>query len=426
MTIVPQKFQINSWLSGATEQVFPSIDGDIETDWLVIGTGYTGVSVAKQLAVSRPGDQIVLVDAGKVGQGSGSRSSGFVVSAGQFNYSKSRDNQVLYRLGCAGLNLLRQQVESYGIDCGWNEAGRILGARGGPGKRSLLFIESVMNQIASPCSQISGQEIKEETGMEGYVGGLRQEESVLVNPALLLRGLVTSLPENVERYQDSEVLRISADGLPEAHLSNGKIRAKSVFVTNNAFAMRLGFGKNRVFPMRTFVSVAAPEDDLPLSGNWGLTSPERVGSSLRAVDGKLMIRNTAYHGFDWKSRSRGQSELESVSNFQLDAIQRRFPERRFRIENTWSGVIGVTANAGQLFGKVGENVFVSVGYNGHGIAQATTSGKLLVDLAFGRDSNLLSDMMKLRPPKWIPTGLILKYGVSTYVDYLCWRYRDEI
>ena len=145
---------------------------------------------------------------------------------------------------------------------------------------------------------------------------------------------------------------------------------------------------------------------------------------MRRVGDRILIRNMAVHGHE--PNANWEHELESMANHQVKAFRRRFGELEFELENTWSGIIGVSANGAQCFGQPAANLFVSCGYNGHGIAQGTISGRLLVDLALGRKSEQLAMIQRLRRPAWIPTGSLLKMGVNAYLNFLSWRFSEEI
>ena len=47
----------------------PFLDQDIICDWLVIGSGFAGISAAKRLTELRSGDKIILIDAIGIGEG---------------------------------------------------------------------------------------------------------------------------------------------------------------------------------------------------------------------------------------------------------------------------------------------------------------------------------------------------------------------
>ncbi|GIS11707.1 MAG: hypothetical protein CM15mP115_08580 [Alphaproteobacteria bacterium] len=48
---------------------YPEAEGDITADWLVIGGGFAGLSAAKRLTELRGGDSIILLEAGRIGEG---------------------------------------------------------------------------------------------------------------------------------------------------------------------------------------------------------------------------------------------------------------------------------------------------------------------------------------------------------------------
>ena len=55
------------------------INSNINTDWLVIGAGYTGLSAARKLGELHPDQKILIIDAQIAGEGASSRNSGYLV-----------------------------------------------------------------------------------------------------------------------------------------------------------------------------------------------------------------------------------------------------------------------------------------------------------------------------------------------------------
>ncbi len=422
-----QTFEHNSWLDGVDPlPPFPKVDEDMSADWLIVGAGFTGVSAARQIAKAKPQDRILLIDAGSILDGSSSRSSGFVVPIGHFYRPQSTDNKKLYRLGSEGVDLLRKLVSEYEIQCGWDDSGRLIGARGVPGLKSLKKIRQSLEFLNSPCVSYTSEQIRQRTGMMTYQAAIRQTESVMVNPALLLRALIRSLPTNVIILENSPVTAIGANGNVDLKCG-ARIESSKTILSINAYTNELGIGRNRVFPMRTYVSAV----EFPASGDqdsaWGITSSERVGSSIRRVGNRLFIRSTAVHGL--RSHDH-ETELRKIADYQLCVLRSRLDDavddNALRLRNTWSGPISITANGAPVFGQMADNVFYSTGYNGHGIAHGSISGRLMADLAMGLDSELLAIATSMRKPNWIPSGSILKAGVSAYVGLLKWRYGAEV
>jgi gamma-glutamylputrescine oxidase len=66
----------------------------------------------------------------------------------------------------------------------------------------------------------------------------------------------------------------------------------------------------------------------------------------------------------------------------------RFPELSdVAVERCWSGPIAMTLDFLPAIGRTGrhDNILFGIGYNGHGVAQASYAGTLLAKLANGED-----------------------------------------
>ena len=110
-----------------TRRLAPSLQNDIEVDFLVIGAGLSGLAAARRLAENEPAAQIALVDAERVGEGAHGRNSGFAIdiphntSSTLLELGQARRQ---LRLARAAIQFLEQQVSAYGIACDWERAGK--------------------------------------------------------------------------------------------------------------------------------------------------------------------------------------------------------------------------------------------------------------------------------------------------------------
>ena len=50
-----------------------------ESEWLIIGAGFTGLSAARKLGILHPNKKIIIVDAQLAGEGASARNSGYLV-----------------------------------------------------------------------------------------------------------------------------------------------------------------------------------------------------------------------------------------------------------------------------------------------------------------------------------------------------------
>jgi glycine/D-amino acid oxidase-like deaminating enzyme len=252
----------------------------------------------------------------------------------------------------------------------------------------------------------------------------------MMQPAALVRGLAAALPHSVDLFEASPVRRI-APGTPlRLEAGDGSLTADRLFLATNGYTSSLGLVAHRVLPMLTFASLtrvltAAEQTTLGGDAEWGLVSEEPIGSSVRRTrDQRLLIRNSVRYAVNlWTS----DATRRAVRAQHRDGLRARFPLLAdLDIAYTWGGVMGISINGGQHFGRVGDNIFASAGYNGVGVAMGTIAGTLLADLALGERSAQLSDIESLPRPIWIPRVPGLGVAVRATLAFMTARARGEL
>ena len=96
-------------------QKIKSLNINSNSNWLIIGAGYTGLSAARKLSQLHPTQKILLVDAQLAGEGASGRNSGYLVDTtlndgftsnkDLENYKKKTD---IYELG---INLIKKFIK---------------------------------------------------------------------------------------------------------------------------------------------------------------------------------------------------------------------------------------------------------------------------------------------------------------------------
>jgi glycine/D-amino acid oxidase-like deaminating enzyme len=383
------------------------LTGEQEADWVVLGAGFTGLAAAHRLAEHQPRARVILLEAQRIGLGASGRNSGFIVDVGHHQERLDLDgNQRMIRLARAGLARLRDMVQRHAIDCQWSESGRMHAAVGDIGARHLEGFCRRLDQMGESYQALDNEALSAITGTTYYRAGVHTPGAALVQPAALARGLAQALPANVELFEES----------------------KQLLLASNGFTPSLGFLKRRIFPMLTFASLTRPlkaEEQLALGGDpeWGLIPEDRMGTTVRRTrDGRILIRNSVRYGL-----RLGDDQRRKIREVHLDSFRARFPALcEVDFEYTWGGVMGMSLNNAQFFGRVAPDVFASAAYNGVGVAMGTASGMLLADLAVGSDSALLAEIQALPGPAWIPPDPLLGLGVWATVKRLRARAGAEL
>jgi len=421
MTLNNRQFptDMHGWaelLPGATQRA--SLEGKRRVAWSVIGAGLTGLACARRLAVLHPDQEVLLLDARRLGQGASGRNSGFVVATSQFNggfETSQLDNyRRVNRINQFGLDLLDAQVCEHGIDCQWRRDGFIHTAVDTMALREYDFFRRYLEALEVDHELLDGGELHDMLGSQLYRAGIRILDGALVQPAALVRGLADSLPANVSLHEQTAVLSIE-DGKPlTLRLAGAEVRTDKVVVATNYEAPVLGLLGGYVIGSTlagSFTRVLTSDERASLGSleEWGAISLHSGGATVRLTrDGRLKIRNTAeYHG----SRLLNDSELARRQAMHRAGFDKRFPQlAQVPFEYAWSGVEGITRNGTNFFGQQRDNVFFAGAYNGSGVSRGTAFGTAIADYASGLSTSTVSDCLASAPGSWIPPRPLLDIG----------------
>ena len=219
---------------------------------------------------------------------------------------------------------------------------------------------------------------------------LRASEATLYAPVrvLSLEAVeASSAAESAEDHTDPE-----ASGTTLVTTDRGVVRARSVVVCTNGWAAELlPELADHLVPCRNQVVMTAP---VPAALAWevgALSVDSDVGARelymIRRPDGRLCLGGARALE---PGAAVGSTDDASLSA-DVGAYLRRFLREAFprlgevRIEAEWTGVLGFTRDKKPLVGLVRPNVFVGVGFCGHGMPQCTGVGKALAQMVAGAD-----------------------------------------
>lgn len=400
-----------------------------EFDTIIVGAGYTGLATARRLAELKPTSQILVLDATTVGEGSSGRNSGFMISLPhniQIS-NKSKANQIALKqikIYENGLSWLKNIVDEQKINCGWNEAGKFHAAASEAGIENLRATLKQYEQWGVSYTEYDRVGLEEQLGSSYYKFGFHNNNNVFIQPAALIRGLANTLPDNITLVEQETVLEIQHRNNPYVITNNGKYFAKQIVAANNNSAKLLGILRDRIITIYTYAALTPvlPSEELEKLGQsneWGVIPADRLGTTLRKTqEGRFMVRSAYSY----------ESELAThkVYQFLSESFKKRFPNMKsHEFEHTWGGTTALTRNSANFFGKVGTNLYASLGCNGAGVLKGTTYGKLLAELICGAESEDLSNALSMQGPSWLPPEPIRKIAVSSAIKYHAARAKEE-
>ena len=412
-----------------------TLSSNLDSEWLIIGAGYTGLSAARKLGQLYPNQKIILVDAQLAGEGASSRNSGYLVDTTLNdgftsnkeleNYKKKAD---IYKLG---IEAVKKFIKEYQVDCDWNECGKYFASSKLEDQKVLENFSETLSKLGFKHNLLFNQELEKRLGTNFYNVGLHTKGGILLHPGKLVRAMIDTLPENVNLYENSSLLTWRKhNSIISCNFKNGSIKTKKIIFATNGFLKSLNVKKNYNFPITLTASMTRSLTDKEFKSigepkEWGVLPVKPMGATIRMTkDRRILIRNTAEVHNPYKM---SKSKLDKRSIKQKIGIKKRFPQLPDDIiQSTWSGIVSRTRNSSQIFEKIDDNIFVAGCYNGSGIGVGTLFGEQIAIKASNDNTNEIEIIEARNKPTWLPPQPFLNFGIRTRLIYERIKAKSEI
>jgi glycine/D-amino acid oxidase-like deaminating enzyme len=347
-------------------------------DVAVIGGGYCGLAAA--LTLARAGAQVVVLEAGPLGEGASSRNGGMVGGAIKLDWAGLADRfgaaaaAALMDGARASFDHLEGLIAREGFEADYRRTGRFLLACNPAQLRALRRQVEVLGERARGVRIVPRERQREEIGSDLYHGGVVIEEAGGVHPAKLHAALrAAARAAGAELHGDAEVRRLqrSAAGLT-LHTARGRIRADHALIATNGYTGALTPElRRRIVPVSSYIIATEP---LPADLAARLSPRGRMfvdGNRLLSYfrldpDGRRVLFGGRLHLRDIDERTAAEGLYRRMVRVwpELDAC---------RITHAWKGSLGFTFDRLPHMGTH-DGLHFAMGCNGSGVAMATYLG----------------------------------------------------
>ena len=396
------------------------LNQNLKCDYLVIGAGFTGLSAARKLGELNKNKKIIIVDSQLAGEGASSRNSGYLVDTtlnDGFTSDKDLNNYKkkshIYNLG---INVIKKFIETYQVDCDWNECGKFFASSDLRDEKKALNFSNLLTQLNFENKILYQDNLKKRLGTNFYKIGIYTKGGVLLNPGKLVRSMINALPDNVSLYENSTLLKWSIkNSKVNCEFKKFQIESEKIIFCTNGFLSSLGVKKRYNFPITLTASMTRPLNDQEFKSigepkEWGVLPIKPMGATVRLTkDKRILIRNTAELR---NPSSMSKEDLNTRAKIHLIGIKKRFPSLPDDIiSSSWSGIVCRSGNSSQIFEKIDKNIFVAGCYNGSGIGVGTLFGEQIAIMAEGENSDEISIIKSRKQPNWLPPQPFLNLGI---------------
>ena len=416
-----------AWINDLNSRKYTKkLKSNENSDWLVVGAGYTGLSAGRKLGQLYPKNKIIIVDAQLAGEGASGRNSGYLVDTTLNdgfssnkelkNYKKKTD---IYALG---IEVVKNFITKHQVNCDWNESGKYFASSQIQDKKILDNFSNTLSKLNFDHCLLGNQELSNRLGTDFYKVGLYTKGGILLHPGKLARAMINALPPNVFLYENSCLLNWDKNkDIFYCNFKNGRIKTKKIIFATNGFLKSLGIKSNFNFPITLTASMTRRLTDKEFKSirepkEWGVLPVRPMGATIRMTkDKRILIRNTAEIKKNFKM---SRNDLKTKATFHLRGIKKRFPQLPDNIiSDTWSGIVSRSRNGSQIFEKIEENIYVAGCYNGSGIGVGTLFGEQIAIKASKENSKEIEIIEKRDLPTLLPPNPFLYLGVNARLIY---------
>jgi gamma-glutamylputrescine oxidase len=368
----------------------------------IVGGGLAGLSAAYHLLQARPDQSVVVLEAGRIGNGASLRSTGMltpgVAQDAVFLIRRCgvRAARRLYEESLRSVDYVGELAASEGIECELRMTGQLIVAHGPRGRRRIQAHAHALERLGAPHALLSDDALERVIRLNARSrlrlqgdgpGAIRLPRAGSLHPGRLLSGLANA----IERkggiiHEESPVIEIGRGSPVTLRLSNGRqVTASKVVLATNGYT-DVGPSRGRIIPLHLRLLVtqpisAAALQSLGWAGREGVIDSRRIFNYYRLTEDRRILFGGGPPRYRWAGGPNdlrsGESDLEALSA----QLRQVFPIE-LKVAGSWTGMIGMVPDSLPIIGPSPGNpsVVCMGGWCGHGIALSVMAGRWVTDI----------------------------------------------
>lgn len=405
------------WLDDpARPEPRPALDGDRETDLVIVGGGFCGLWTALLAKERDPGRRVLLLEGKRIAWAASGRNGGFA----EASLTHGEENGLLHwpdelpvieRLADENFAAFAATLERHAIDAEWELTGTLTVAAE---PHQVPWLEEMAAGSDDPDARLlRGEELRRYADSPLFRAGFfARAGNAFVHPAKLAWGLADAAERlGVEIVEGTPALRLRtrADGV-EVVTRQGVVRAARAALATNAFPALLPHLRLFTVPVYDYALMTEPLtrgqlESIGWTGRHGITDSSReFHYSRKTADDRIL-----YGGYDAIYHRGGRIRPEHDQRPQTferlaDHFLSTFPQLEgVRFTHAWGGAIDMSTQLVAFHGIArGGRVAYSAGYTGLGVGATRFGAETMLDLLDGRDTDRTRLSMARRLPVPIP------------------------
>lgn len=353
-----------------------------QTDVVIVGSGFTGLSAA--LTLARRGRGALVLDADGLGCGASTRNGGQIGSGNQkFRVRRlvelrgAEKAAAMLREGVGMLDYIADLVAREGLDCHFRRCGRFRGAVHPHHYEAMARDMDDLRRVAGVESfMVPRNDQHREIDTDVFFGGAVLPQDGALHPGMYhaaLRRRVAALGAGLAGGARVTAIRREGGGFV-VETARGRVRCAEVIVATNGYTDALmQFLRRRIVPVGSALIATEALDPARLAR---LLPSNRVYGNSRRVFSYFRVAPDAPR-LIWGGRvGRGAppTSPRAFAHLARDMLS-VFPTLADAgVTHAWTGAIGYTFDEVPHLGRTSDGIHYAVGYCGTGVSRATYFG----------------------------------------------------
>ena len=387
------------------------LSGNILSDVVVIGGGYTGLSTA--LNLREAGIDVVLLEKDFCGAGtSGSNAGHLTPTIGKdlpslvMFFGKERAGN-LVRFADKAVTYTEALIKRFEIDCEYMDTGNIIAGVHPKHEKPMRKAIEVAKAVGAEQRFLENGDLRERGFPAAFGFGIHERKGGTLNPGRYVSGLRSAaIAAGVRIFENSPALRVDEGAEITVHAPNGTVKADKLVLATNAYTGNTAPVIKGLRRKSVPLSVSLFETE-PLSqdhfqaigwgGREGIYTSHEMLESYRVTSRNTIVGGAKFVRYRWNMQLAPNYDAHAFGII-TQGFRDRFPEvTDLGIRHYWSGRIGFALDFLPTCGCTGkhDNIYYGLAYAGHGMAQASYMGEILARMIAG-ESHPAQEVLKRR------------------------------
>jgi glycine/D-amino acid oxidase-like deaminating enzyme len=368
----------------------------IHYDYIVVGSGITGLSTACVIKERKPNANVLVLERGLLPTGASTKNAGFAcigsLSEKVYDLALMGEDKFLQLIEnrWIGLQLLRKRLGDEAIDFQNNGGYELI--LNHESNAHLEHLYSMNDRLRPIFKQDVFKEDKSKIDAFGFNESNLQSMVVnsfegQINTGKMMKTLhqyASSFGIKIITGADISVIEENGDYVlvhANSTYNNIAFKAGKVAICTNAFTRKL-FPQLEINPGRGQVLVTSPISDLKVKG---IFSFDEGFYYFRNFENRIIFGGGRNLDFEKEATTSFETNEKIIAQLQQYLSEMIIPNYSYTIEQTWTGIMAFGPNKLPLLQSMSDRIAMGVRLNGMGVALGSKIAEDLADIMLSDD-----------------------------------------